>query len=240
MIGLLKEFRRSGDQESLHKFRVQVKKTRALLQVFFNKKKGRRVFMPVRSVFKAAGVVRERYVQLQVVGVFLPNSSPELTWGNHLLNRASLRFLKKGRINIRKIKKARVSINRALHALPEKRVVKYHRRLLDAIVLALAKRDFNGEMHKCRKLIKSLLYTKKSWLVKKGNLDLNTKYLGKVEDALGRWHDGLVAKQALSGKESCHFLVSKLEVEIIRMERSITALTANFWHKALHKGMQRH
>ena len=222
MIGLLKEFRRSGDQECLHKFRVQVKKIRALLPVFFNKKKGRKVFMPVR------------YVQLQVVGVFLPNSSPELTWGNHLLNRASLRFLKKGQSNIRKIKKARARVNKDLHALPEKRTVKYHRRLLDAIVLALAKRDFNGQMHRCRKQIKCLLYTQKAWLVKKGKLNLNTQYLGKVEDAIGKWHDGLVAKEALSGKKSYSFLLSKLDEEISRMERSVTALTANFWQKALH------
>ena len=232
MIGLLKEFRRSGEQESLHKFRVQVKKIWALLPVFFNKKKGARVFMPIRSVFKAAGVVRERYVQLQVVGVFLPNSSPELMRGNHLLNRASLRFLRKGRGNIRKLKKAKVRINKDLHALPEKRTVKYHRRLLDAIVLALAKRDFTGEMHRCRKQIKCLLYTQKAWLIKKRKLNLNTQYLGKVENAIGRWHDGLVAKEALSGKKSYRFLVLKLDEEISRMERSVTALTANFWQKA--------
>ena len=64
----LEDFLKAGDQEKLHKFRVQVKKIRALLMlldVALSQKKLSKSFKPVRKIFKDGGLIREAYINIQ-------------------------------------------------------------------------------------------------------------------------------------------------------------------------------
>ena len=65
----LSGFLESGDQEELHKFRVQVKKLHAMLSLFEIASRQHGLvagFKPVKKIFKAAGNIREAYTNLQL------------------------------------------------------------------------------------------------------------------------------------------------------------------------------
>src|SRR5215469_5157746 len=65
----LKAFLETGDQEQLHKFRVQVKKLRAMLTLFENASKEpglTKLFKPVKKIFRRAGVIRDAHIHLKL------------------------------------------------------------------------------------------------------------------------------------------------------------------------------
>src|SRR5579862_614763 len=62
-------FLETGDQEALHKFRVQIKKLRAMLSLFedtSNQPGLLKDFKAVRKIFKYAGHIREAHTNLQL------------------------------------------------------------------------------------------------------------------------------------------------------------------------------
>jgi CHAD domain-containing protein len=68
MRARLKAFLETGDQEELHKFRVQTKKLRAMLMLFEKTSKEHGLlkhFKPVRKIFKHAGNIRNAHVNLE-------------------------------------------------------------------------------------------------------------------------------------------------------------------------------
>ena len=63
----LEAFLATGDQEQLHKFRVQIKKLRAMLNLVEHTSHQPRLlreFKPVRKIFKYAGNIRDAYTNL--------------------------------------------------------------------------------------------------------------------------------------------------------------------------------
>ena len=65
----LNSFLETGDQEELHRFRVQVKKIRAMLSLIEDAS-GEHAFLknfkPVKKVFKYAGNIRDAHTTLQL------------------------------------------------------------------------------------------------------------------------------------------------------------------------------
>src|SRR5579863_7520959 len=69
----LKNFLKTGDQEELHKFRVQIKKLRAMFILFgdtSNQPGLLKEFKPVRKIFKYAGNIRDAHTNLQLSEVY--------------------------------------------------------------------------------------------------------------------------------------------------------------------------
>ena len=89
-------------------------------------------------------------------------------------------------------------------------------------------------MHTNRKLIKILVYNHK--LAEKaltGSLQFNIDYLDKLQEAIGKWHDNLLAEQLFSSPElNDKAIVGKIKRLNAKVKRGITTLTEDFLTKA--------
>lgn len=233
-------FLESEQQDQLHQFRVSVKKIKALLSLLKANRKSNKLldaFQPVKDIFRHAGVIRDAFIHLELADQLQIKEPVFYQEQKELLLRETMLFLKKGRNYIKTIDAVGKKLKKELGGVKNSQIVDFFKKQLDSIVLALAKGEFDEEMHVCRKRIKNLLYNQK--LVSKNlpdNLKLNFPYLDQVQDMLGRWHDSTSAKEYFSTKcMADHRAVEKLNLQISDLEKSVVIVSENFWQRATNR-----
>jgi len=105
----LKAFLESGDQEELHKFRVQIKKVRAMLNLFENTSKQHGLlkdFKPVRQIFKYAGHIRDAHTNLQLSARYSLKNELFETGQQKIIEEGVTEFQYQGKKHIKHIKDA--------------------------------------------------------------------------------------------------------------------------------------
>jgi len=237
MHARLKAFLETGDQEDLHKFRVQIKKLRAMLFLFEHTSKEHtllKYFKPVRKIFKQAGNIRNAHVNLELSAKYhFKNVQFELGQ-QQIIAEGTDAFRSSGATFIKAIDNARKRLKKQLHKLDDSQIAGYYKSQLEKIAANLAVSGFNEDMHTNRKLIKILVYNHK--LAEKalnGSLQFNMDYLDKLQEAIGKWHDNLLAEQLFSTPElNDKLIVSKIKRVNANVKRSITALAKDFLTKA--------
>jgi CHAD domain-containing protein len=198
----LKKLRRSFAPQNFHQLRVEIKKIKALHKLIssFAKKFDRdSSFQPYRTIFKAAGKVRE----LQLHESFLKkNSAPdhlqhyrehlkELKLGEQAkfcqkINKGSLKDLQNSSATIfSSLKKAKKDSLRDY-------IGKNHKKIKE---LLCKDRLITDEVHQLRKRLKSLYYVLKIHDSK--GLRKELQPMEKLSDTIGKWHDKLVIGQHL-------------------------------------------
>ncbi|MBD1386552.1 CHAD domain-containing protein [Mucilaginibacter rigui] len=185
----LKSYLKSGDQEDLHQFRVQVKKIEAFLilsGMAAHPAKLQQLFKPVKKIFKRAGVLRNSFIK------------NELTHRRQPVNKEGRNFCQYAGEKLQKIKKARRILKQIIKPVPTKNVRWFYKNELKGITGAFALSPSARQLHECRKRIKVLLYNEH--LVHDVlKIGVNTTYLDEVQEAIGNWHDQLLAHQS-----ECH------------------------------------
>jgi CHAD domain-containing protein len=237
MTAALEDFLKAGDQEKLHKFRVQVKKIRALLMlldVALSQKKLSKSFKPVRKIFKDGGVIREAYINIQLSSHYeLKNEDFILEQVNDM-DKAITDFRESGKKYLKTIKTAHSEIENELEAIADEQVQEFYKSQLEQIALVLSLNEFNDALHDCRKKIKTLVYNRKvAGKALEGNLDLDNDYLDKLQGQIGDWHDTILAMQLFSSpKLNAKPVVTRIKRQHTRLQRSISKLSADFWKRA--------
>jgi CHAD domain-containing protein len=191
----LKAYRISGnDEESLHRLRLSIKKIKALIELSkaCSIKSPLKDFRLLEDLFSLSGQIRDRNSTLlyrekyrlitpeerhrQIA--FIASPSDKLLAGKKS-------FLKKGNKAGRLLKQdVRPISNRGIRTW-------YARQLIHIGLLLTAGGD---QFHQARKKIKSLLYVHKilpDRIV--AALQLNMEYLDSLQDAIGQWHDIVMA-----------------------------------------------
>jgi CHAD domain-containing protein len=237
MNAYLKAFLETGEKEDLHKFRVQIKKLRAMLFLFENTSKENGLlknFKPVRKIFKYAGNIRNAQINLELGELYQLKNEQFETGQQKIIEEGTIEFRSKGEEFIKNIKTAHKRLKKQLPKVDDSRIANYYKTQLNDIATNLAVSGFTEDMHTNRKLIKILVYNHK--LADKalnGSLPFNTDYLDKLQEAIGKWHDNLLAEQLFSSPElNDKPIVTKIKRANSGIKRSISTLADDFLRKA--------
>jgi len=233
----LKSFLENGDQEELHKFRVQIKKVRALLSLIegTSGKKGLlREFKPVSKIFKHAGHIRDAHTNLQLGERYGLKNEVFEAGQQKIIEEGTSMFRSSGEKHLKNIKDSYKQVKKQLSKIDDNLIADFYKNLLEQIAGTLAQPDFTGEMHNSRKLIKFLVYNHKiADKALNGSLHLNSEYLDKLQSTIGEWHDNVVAAQLFASPElNDQPVVVKINKKNAGVKRRITTLANDFIRKA--------
>ena len=239
MTASLEGFLEDVDQEKLHKFRVQVKKIRALLTLLdaaLSQKKLSKNFKPVRKIFKHGGVIREAYINIQLSSHYeLKNEEFILEQVNDM-EKAITEFRDNGKKYLKTIKITHSEIEDDLETITDEQVNEFYKNQLEQIAVTLSSNQFNDALHDARKKIKTLVYNRKvAATALEGNLDLNNDYLDKLQGQIGDWHDTILAIQLFSAPNlNAKPVITRIKRQHTRLQKSISKLSADFWKRAVY------
>ncbi len=233
----LEAFLETGDQEELHKFRVQIKKLRAMLLLFEKTSKENGLlkhFKPVRKIFKYAGNIREAHTNLELSARFGLKNELFESGQQKIIHEGTAEFRSKGREFLKDIKTAHQKIKKQIPKVDDSQIAAFYKKQLEQIAASLAISGFTEDMHANRKLIKILVYNYKlAGQALDGKIPFNLAYLDKLQEAIGKWHDNLVAEQLFSSPAlNDQAIVTKIKRINSGVKRSITLLVKNFLKKA--------
>jgi CHAD domain-containing protein len=234
----LKAFLETGDQEDLHKFRVQIKKLRAMLVLFENTSKQNgllKQFKPVRKIFKHAGNIRNAHINLELTEKYDLKNERFEAGQLQIIEQGTREFRSKGEDFIRDIDSAHKHLKKKLQKVNDKLIAGYYESQLNQIAANLAVSGFTEDMHTNRKLIKILVYNHKlAGKALNGGLPFNVDYLDKLQEAIGKWHDNLLAEELFSTPElNDKPILNKIKRVNAGVKRSINSLAEDFLSKAM-------
>jgi len=233
----LKAFLETGDQEDLHKFRVQIKKLRAMLLLFENTSKENGLlknFKPVRKIFKHAGSIRDAHINLQLSERYKLKNEIFETSQQKIIEEGTTEFQSRGGEFLKDIKNAHNKLKKQLPKVDDSRVAAYYKNQLEQIATNFTVSGFTEDMHTNRKLIKILVYNHKlAGHALNGKIAFNVSYLDKLQETIGKWHDNLLAEQLFSLPElNDKPIVAKIKRINAGVKRNITTLSEDFLKKA--------
>ncbi|MBS1528681.1 MAG: CHAD domain-containing protein [Bacteroidetes bacterium] len=232
-------FLHNGEQEKLHRFRVQVKKLRALL-LLLDTALGDKIlskgFKPVRKIFKQGGVIREAYINIQLSSHYDLKNDEFIQEQVDGMEKAIIEFRDNGKKHLKTIKEVHGELEHKLQGIDDEQVSEFYKQQLEQIALALSSNQFGDDLHDCRKRIKTLVYNRKvAGEALEGNLDLNSDYLDKLQGQIGEWHDTILAIQLFSSPQiNAKPVVMRIKRQHTRLQTSIRRLSADFWKRATY------
>ncbi|MGZ3764322.1 MAG: CHAD domain-containing protein [Mucilaginibacter sp.] len=238
MSSHLKTFIKIGDQEELHLFRVQVKKLRAmltLLDVAEPKQKLLKDFKPVRKIFQLCGDIRNAYINLQMGVRFRLKNEEFIMTQLYEIEKGTNDFKEQGKKYLKIIKTAHDAINSDLKSVGDDDINHFYNTYLQQIGDVFNNLQFDEELHKARRQIKTLIYNRKmAQKALEGKLQVNNDYLDKLQGLIGDWHDNILALELFSSIElNDQQVITKIRRQNTRLKRSITLLSKDFTTKSL-------
>jgi len=228
----LKAYLETGDQDDLHKFRVEVKRLRAMLILADsagNKSSLQKEFKPVRQIFKKAGDIRNAYINLKLAKEYKVEDDAFVIDQNRQMEEAANAFKLKGEKYTDKLKAAHKVIEDRIKPISDTHISQFYSEHLHLISNSLADLRFDDSLHECRKWIKILLYNYK--LVEPSlQLKLNEGYLHNVQCAIGDWHDNMLAKELFTANElKDSALLARINRKHTKLENTIRKLAPDFY-----------
>jgi CHAD domain-containing protein len=231
----LEFFVKKGEQEDLHRFRTGVKKLRAFLILADSATKEpdlEKRFKPVHKVFKQAGEIRNAYVN-QELGKAQPVDFACLMRDQRLLmKRATKAFNVHRGQYLARLRKTRRKLSKRIVPVSNLHIRFYYQQQIEAIAAILARHRFDEELHACRKQLKILIY---NYQLVRPELDMpfNEDYLEKVQNAIGDWHDNLLAIALFSKAETGNGeALNSIKKQGTQIKRALTQLTKGFQEQA--------
>ena len=219
------------NQEALHRLRVGIKKIKAFVKL----SKACAIKGPVKdfqlleNMFRQAGKIRDIGSQLHFLEQHQPAESEYRNQGKLILQSAAAEFSAQAKEYRRKGKKAGRHLLADAESIRTRCVRTWYAGQLIRTGILL---DSSGDqLHKARKKIKTLLYVQK--MLPDGmaaQLHLNTGYLDQLQEAIGQWHDTMMATMAWADK------VPSAQQGMVRecqeKEAAVRALGNDFYLKA--------
>jgi len=191
----LRGFINKNDQDKLHKFRVGIKKLRAvasLIEQTTTLSNVRRELNPIKDTYRLGGQVRDSYLHGKLAEkVEVVNT--EYLDKEKLVMKKAARKLRKGRPHhFKMLRRAETRLLKRIPKLKDTKVSSFYKKELLGIGECLSSSIGGEQMHDCRKRLKVLLY---NLPLVTNALDgyVNENYLQQVQAAIGDWHDHVLA-----------------------------------------------
>jgi CHAD domain-containing protein len=237
MNASLNSFLETGDQEALHKFRVQIKKLKAMLSLIEGSSDENgllKQFKPVRKIFKRAGYIRDAQINLQLSSKYGFKNEDFESNQQKIIEEGIIALQNKSKKILRNINNTHKELIKQLPSISNSSIAEYYKHQLEQIAVNFTVSGFTEDMHTNRKLIKILVYNHK--LANKalnGVLDFNTTYLDKLQDAIGKWHDNVMTAQLFSSSPlNDKPIVTRINRINAGVKRTITSMADDFLKKA--------
>jgi CHAD domain-containing protein len=231
----LKSYLDTGQQDDLHKFRVQTKKLRAVLILADSatgKKQLQRELKPVRQVFKKAGDIRNAHINLKLAREYKVEDDAFVLAQNKQMEDAANAFRLKGEKYTEKLKAAHKAIEDEIKPVSDTHINQFYSEKLHAINHSLASLRLDDSLHECRKWIKILIYNYQL-VAPVLQFKLNEDYLQDVQSAIGDWHDNILAKELFTTNELTDpALLARINRKHTKLENNIKKLAPDFYNLA--------
>lgn len=232
MKSALRSYLEGGEQDHLHKFRVQVKKLRAMLILADsagNKSQLQKDFKPVRQVFKKAGDIRNAYINLKLAAEYKVEDDAFVIDQSRQMEDAANAFKLKGEKYLEKLKETYKAVEGGIKPISDAYIARFYSEHLHHIGDSLANLRFDDSLHECRSWIKILLYNYKL-VAPSLQLKINEDYLHDVQAAIGDWHDNVLAKELFKANElKDPALLARINRKHTRLENNIKKLVPDFY-----------
>jgi CHAD domain-containing protein len=232
----LQNFSKTQEPQEIHQMRIEIKKIIAITNLAESCTKGLDFsgpLKPITRLFKKAGKVRDEFVRLELINRFKKNDETLKSKQCSQIKKLSLRFCSEIRAYEKDLKKSGEKILNKFKNLKNNCIIQLYQEQLKNLILLFSERNNQMNLHKYRKKIKTILYGYEIFnerLLKE--LPLNTAYLERIQDKIGRWHDlditlKLLAEEGFADTKT----VNKLKGQDERMIKAINTLTNNFQKK---------
>ena len=195
----LDSFLKTQSEDDLHDFRVQVKKIFALLLMLGSNHPHLKLlkhFKPVRQVFKAAGVIRNAHINLQLSQKYNIQNEGFINSQLLVIENAGFDFILSGKHYHNIMQKAYKKLSSELPALTDAHFNLFFEARLNDLVTLLTPLRFNKRLHEARTIMKQLMYNYK---LAQPAIGFNKDYVSDMQALIGDWHDNDIALQLLTG-----------------------------------------
>ena len=192
-------FLKTQNQDDLHDYRVQVKKIYALLLLLGSNHPHLKLlkhFKPVRHVFKAAGIIRNAHINLQLSKKYNIDNETFINTQLLVIENAGFDFILSGSHYKQVMQKAHKKLSSELPALTDAHVNLFFEARINDIVALLNPLRFNKRLHEARTIMKQLMYNYK---LAQPAIGFNRNYVNDIQALIGDWHDNDLALQLLAG-----------------------------------------
>lgn len=241
MLRHLQSYFETGDPEELRRFRVQVKKMKALLalvQQDVERTNFSQKFQPIRSVYQQAGEIRSGHLHVVLLDSYhLADPAFKQSLLNTIIGETD-KFNTQRKDHFKLVRKQLKHAAGTLKELSVRVVFHWFIKQLKRLARFFAKESWKPEkLHKSRIKIKNLLYLYPMLpqsLIRK--LSLKEAYLDQLQEILGAWHDVNSSLEWLKmqGLAKGAGLI-KLQQEEERLLHSIRENTRDFAQKVVFK-----
>jgi CHAD domain-containing protein len=225
-------FDESRDEKALHRLRLEVKKIRALVELA-KVRSGKRAAVHVsglKEMFREAGVIRDAGSRVRFLEERHLLSEGHREGQARSIQVAGDTFAAKIHQYRKKGKKASKRLMTEMHPIHAGRVLRWYAG--EIIRTGVLLNGAGDELHRARKKIKTMLYLQKILPgVITERVRLNTDYLDQLQEAIGQWHDAVVAMADWAadnpeGKRAVH-------LECLDKEQAVRTLAGEF-HQKVH------
>lgn len=219
----LKLYIKKGRQKELHRFRVQVKKLRAfiiLAQTADDAAHLAKGFKPTKKIFKQGGIIRDAYLQLKQGETYgAPDSF--ITQKKRQMTVAAKKFRSNKMRYLPCVEETQKRLSKKIKPISNLHLEMFYEQQLSEMARQFVKPQPDEKLHACRKQLKVLIYNYK-FTRPVLHTPLNTDYLNTVQEAIGSWHDNLLAAT----------LFPELKTKDKVYRKQINELTTDFYNRA--------
>jgi CHAD domain-containing protein len=232
----LQGFMKNGDQNKLHKFRVGIKKLRAvasLIEQTTELNDLRSELKPIKETYQLSGKVRDSFLHMELAKTLPAADIVYFSTETLVLKKAARKLRKDRPHHLKMLRRAQGRLLKHIPKVKGKKVSAFYETELRGIGGCLNSSTGVKEMHDCRKRLKVLLY---NLPLVDGRLvvPVNEDYLQQVQTAIGDWHDQvLAAEQFPEFADRSEQMIQEVKMLTEHFyERATTVATASVKKKA--------
>ncbi len=208
----LLEFDLNSSENSLHDFRVEIKKLRSILKflkTIYPKQKLKKVSRQLNNIFQKAGEIREYQLLLQWFQKHDLEIFMEQIFPKEILESLITKFHHQNHSFKQDLKDLNDQVSDYVLATNEILADHYATDLSLQMDQLIRKNCPLNEWHELRKIIKQWMYAI-NWVEQKQDTDIS--YYHKLQESIGYWHDTQVIKETLMQKKI--FLSPDVELQM--------------------------
>lgn len=217
-------FNENKEADNIHQLRVNIKKIKALIRFFAQLEPNidyKKIFQPIRKLFKQAGEIREMQLYLTKFESFQEKKGKQERNLNAKLANKIDQFL----VRLPKWEKTLNGFLDTITKFNHTFDINFLSAYFNSIIFKSNKRLRKGMFHDARMEIKFILYLKPLFSEnQQHDLKINFEFLDNLQEKIGIWHDLLVSQNLSKSKDHD----KKIQRELDTLVKEIKAITKSF------------
>jgi CHAD domain-containing protein len=220
----LRGFMSKGDQDKLHKFRVGIKKLRAVASLIEQTTTligVRNELKAVKETYQLSGKIRDSYLHMELAKKVAVTDMAYLSKEKRVLKKTSRKLRKERPHHLKMLRRAKGRLLKRIPKVKGKNISQFYEMELRGIAGCLSSSTGVEQLHDCRKRLKVLLYNLPLMRIEL-KVPVNEEYLQQVQSAIGDWHDYVLAADQFP----------ELGDKTKELRHEVETLTENFYDRA--------